>query len=81
MMEELNPNDKSFMEDVSDDVEWRDVYDRIGFEEAVHSIIRQTLKNLDNKEIDKTVTLVRFHSKMQEVSKLHRREQKKKVGK
>jgi len=69
-----NKNKEQFMEDASDEWEWKDGYAEGGYELAVKFIFNQTLKDLDNNKVDKTTTLLRFYTKM---SKLRRMKERK----
>jgi len=74
---------KMFLEDAHDEWDWERVYYRDGFKSAVEEILNQTEKDLDNKLIDKKVTLLRFVDKMIKLKKINKyeRNQKRKKGK
>ena len=71
---------KSFMEDYSDAYEWRDAYTIGGFELASKFIMNHTLRDLDNANISKETTLVRFYYKLNKLRKLELQQRRQKNG-
>ena len=65
---------KEFMEDASDDWRWMDTYKTLGYKYAVDDVINQAIENLDNKYLDKRVTLLKYHVKMNKLRILNNRQ-------
>ena len=64
-------NKEGFMQDASDEWEWRDAYKVGGFELATDVIMNSTLRDLDNEFIDRKTTLARYFIKMDALRKQH----------
>lgn len=67
---------KEFMEDASDEYDWIEAYHLGGYKMASDQIMSQTIKNLDNKYIDKKTTLTKYHLKMMKLYNHHKETEK-----
>ena len=70
-------NTIDFMEDVSDELEWEDVFKIFGYEEAVKSIVAQTINNLENSKLSKENILLRYYEKRDRLRRMLNREKRK----
>ena len=75
MLSSMTSKDE-FMEAASDDWDWQGEYKENGYEAAVNCILEQTVRDLQNKKLDIKVTLIRFHSKMNELYRTDKRTNK-----
>jgi len=60
---------EQFMEEASDEWEWRDGFQKGGYELAVKYIFDQANKDIDNN-VDRNATLLRFYIKMTKLRRL-----------
>lgn len=67
---------RDFMEDASDDWEWRDVYVRDGYDAAVEFIDKLCLNEIKNRKMEGRVVLSRYYSRREELRKIHRKAKK-----
>lgn len=72
---ELTYNEDCFMQDVSDDFDWKNAYKIIGIEGAAEAIYSQARRDLESGNINKA--LEKFHMKMTELKAIIRREKRK----
>lgn len=72
-LRDLSPDEDRFMQDASDEWSWDNVYKQQGYEAALKEIFYQTIRDLENKIIDKTLTLARFLNKYLALRKIHNR--------
>lgn len=70
---ELTPNEAQFMQDASNEWEWQEVYKRHGYAQALKTIIEQTVKEIENKNIAIRVTLSRFIVKVLDLRRVNAR--------
>ncbi len=75
---EFTEDQSQFMEEASDHWAWNNVFKQFGFEEAARCIMDQAVDSLKNTVVDESVILMRFYSKMNELSRLNRREKQRK---
>jgi hypothetical protein len=73
---DLDENTQAFMEDMSDDFAWRNVYDQTGFVDAAVCIFDQTVKEIENRTVNIRVILNRFLEKMTSLKRLSWRDRK-----
>lgn len=73
---QLTSNEEAFMEDASDEWAWQDEYKIHGFEAALRMINGIAIRDLDNKEVDKEVTLLRYYEMRDRLRRFINREKK-----
>lgn len=76
-LQTMNENARQFMEDAHDEWEWEDAFKQGGFELAIKVITEQTIRDLENSKLDKTVVLTRYYEKREKLRKQMRREKRK----
>lgn len=72
-LRELSEDEDRFMQDASDEWSWENVYKEFGYKDALKEIFAQTIRDLDNKVIDRELTLARFLSKYLSLKKINNR--------
>lgn len=66
-----------FMKDASDDWDWEAEYKKNGFEAAVKMILQQTIEDLENNNIEKEITLLRYYEKRDRLRRILARDARK----
>lgn len=72
-LRDLSPDEDRFMQDASDEWDWNNIYKEQGYEAALKQIFYQAERDLDNKIIDRQLTLARFLNKYLALRKIHNR--------
>lgn len=72
---ELTENEECFMDDVSDDWDWKNAYKIAGPDGARNTIFNQAKRDIDSGDIDRALT--KFYIKMSDLKALMRREKRK----
>lgn len=76
ILDDLTKSQEEFMQEASDNWEWQNVFKLMGFKEAATLILEQCKRDLENEIIDINVTLLRFHSKLSELRKMHNKDRR-----
>jgi hypothetical protein len=72
-----NSSSAQFMEDASDEWEWQDAFKILGFEGALKVITEQTIRDLENKVLEKEIVLARYYEKRDRLRRALNREKRK----
>jgi hypothetical protein len=75
-LQQLEDNDREFMEYVSDESEWETAYNQQGFKAAALIIYDLAVDDINNNKVDVRVTLTRFFERMSSLKRLSWRDRK-----
>ena len=78
LLDNIEVTEQYYVQKAAEKWEWQNVYKVLGYEAAVKKIVEHALNDLDNEELDKSVTLIRFYSQMCELNKINKRRKKQK---